>query len=79
MPDTELDKLCSRLSRYLPGQLSYITVGLPSRLMAQLAARREVRRLVKEKGVDVVHQPIPVSPREPSLMYDLGARSSWAR
>jgi glycosyltransferase involved in cell wall biosynthesis len=28
---------------------------------------------VVEHGIDVVHQPIPVSPREPSLLYDIGA------
>jgi glycosyltransferase involved in cell wall biosynthesis len=32
-----------------------------------------VRRLVAEHGIDVVHQPMPVSPREPSLMQGVGA------
>ena len=73
VPDTEFDKLCGRLGRYLPGQLSYITLGYMSRIKTQLAARRVVRQVVKEKQVDVVHQPIPVSPREPSLMHGLGA------
>ena len=36
--------------------------------------RKIVRDLVAEHGVDVVHEPIPVSPRQPSLMYEVGAR-----
>jgi len=38
----------------------------------QLAQRALVRRLVSEYGIDVIHQPMPVSPREPSLMYGFG-------
>jgi glycosyltransferase involved in cell wall biosynthesis len=72
VPDTLFDKLASRIGRYLPGQIAFITVGYASRLKAQWAARRLARRLIAEKRVDVVHQPIPVSPREPSLMYGLG-------
>jgi glycosyltransferase involved in cell wall biosynthesis len=72
VPDTEFAKFACRLSRFIPSQLSYVTVGYASRIQSQLDARRLVRRLIKEKGIDVVHQPIPVSPREPSLMYDLG-------
>ena len=35
--------------------------------------RKIVRDLVREHGMDVVHEPIPVSPRQPSLMYGVGA------
>jgi len=31
------------------------------------------RKLVAQQQIDVVHQPIPVSPKESSLLYDLGA------
>ena len=79
LPDTAFDKFCGRLSNYLPSQLFYITLGYMSRLKTQLAARRVVRQLVEEKQVDVVHQPIPVSPREPSLMHSLARLSSSAR
>ncbi len=72
-PDTLFNKACWQLSRLLPGQIGYITVGYLSRLSTQLAARRMARRLVREHRIDVVHQPIPVSPREPSLLHDMGA------
>ncbi len=72
LPDTWLDKLCWRLSRFLNPQVYYVTLGFVNRLQTLSAARREARRLIKEKGVDIVHQPTPVSPREPSLIYGLG-------
>jgi hypothetical protein len=28
---------------------------------------------VREHRIDVVHQPMPVSPKEPSLLWGLGA------
>ncbi|KAA0971237.1 glycosyltransferase family 4 protein [Aureimonas fodinaquatilis] len=73
IPDTGLNVLAWKLSRYMPAQLSYITVGYASRLSTQLTARKIVRKLVRENNIDVVHQPIPVSPREPSIMSSLGA------
>lgn len=73
LPDGPLDRACSRLSRHLPSQLAHVTFGFVSRLSTQLTARRVARRLVAELGIDLVHQPIPVSPREPSTLYGLGA------
>jgi glycosyltransferase involved in cell wall biosynthesis len=40
--------------------------------MTQVAQRREIRRLVREQAISVIHQPIPVSPKEPSLIYGMG-------
>ncbi|WP_206107611.1 glycosyltransferase family 4 protein [Paludisphaera rhizosphaerae] len=62
-----------RLGIWLPDRISYFSTGHLSRLLTALAARRLARRLVQEHKIDVVHQPIPVSPREPSMLYDLGA------
>ena len=42
-------------------------------MSTQIAQRRVARRLVREHDIDVIHQPIPVSPREPSLLFGLGA------
>lgn len=62
-----------RLGRRLPAQISNMTTGYFIRLHNQWIARRLARRLVAEHGIEVIHQPIPVSPRETSLLYDLGA------
>jgi glycosyltransferase involved in cell wall biosynthesis len=71
--DTLLNKLAWRIGKLLPAQIAYFTLGYASRVSTQLAARRVARRLVSEHGVDVVHQPIPVSPREPSLLHGMKA------
>jgi glycosyltransferase involved in cell wall biosynthesis len=73
VPDTRLHRLLFALGRPLPARVEFFTTGLLLRLLSQLRARRIARRLVREHGIDVVHQPIPVSPREASLLYGLGA------
>lgn len=71
--DQRLHRLLWRLGLLLPSRISYLTTGYLSRLLTQACQRRKSRQLVKELSIDVVHQPIPVSPKEPSLLYDLGA------
>lgn len=34
--------------------------------------RQQVKRLIQEKGISLLHQPIPVSPRQPSFLYHMG-------
>jgi glycosyltransferase involved in cell wall biosynthesis len=70
--DAPLHVLMWRLSKRLPGQIAYFTTGFVSRLAAQLEQRKLVRALVAEHGINLIHQPMPVSPREPSLMYGFG-------
>jgi glycosyltransferase involved in cell wall biosynthesis len=72
-PDTRLNKLAWRVGDLLPARVAYITVGYLSRLQTQWLARKLARHLVADHGIEVVHQPMPVSPREPSLMYRVGA------
>jgi glycosyltransferase involved in cell wall biosynthesis len=71
--DNWINILSWRTGKILPARLAYLTVGFISRLSTQISARRLARRLVAREAVDVIHQPIPVSPREPSLIYDMGA------
>lgn len=73
IPDTWLNRLAWRIGGWLPAKMAYVTVGYASRLATQLVARRIARRMVREKAIEIVHQPIPVSPREPSLLHDMGA------
>ena len=70
--DTVLHRLLWRIGTKLPAQIAYLTTGFVSRLSTQLAQRAIVRQLVATKGADVIHQPMPVSPREPSMMYGFG-------
>ncbi len=70
--DTAWHRAMWKIGRWLPDQISYFTTGFLSRLSTQLAQRRLIRRLVREQGITVVHQPMPVSPREPSMLYGFG-------
>lgn len=71
--DQPLHRLMWRIGSRLPARLSYFTTGFVSRFSTQWAQRRVARQLVREHGIRVVHQPMPVSPKEPSLMFGLGA------
>lgn len=68
--DQLLQKLFFRVGKLLPHRLAEATFGLANQLLTQRAQRTIIRRL--STPTTVVHQPIPVSPRFPSLLYDLG-------
>ena len=70
--DTGFHKLMARWGGMMPARIGYFTVGFASRFSVQMAQRKLVRRLIREHGVDVIHQPMPVSPREPSMLYGFG-------
>lgn len=70
--DTTLHRLMWRIGKRLPARIAYFTTGFVSRFAAQLTQRKIVRQLVEREGIDVIHQPMPVSPREPSMMYGFG-------
>jgi len=72
IPDAWFHRLLFRLSGFLPRRIGEASVGLLSQLTTQYLARKIVLELIAQKGVDLVHQPIPVSPRFPSLMSGLG-------
>lgn len=72
VPDTFWHRFLSRYSQFLPPKLSYFTFGLILRLMNQLIQRRIIKQIMREQQLDVIHQPIPVSPKEPSMIFDFG-------
>jgi glycosyltransferase involved in cell wall biosynthesis len=61
-----------RLGQWLPHRVDNFSTGFAMRLATQWSQRRIVMRLVADEGLDIVHQPMPVSPREPSLLFGLG-------
>ncbi len=69
--DAWFHRLLFRIGRALPRRFAGSTVSLLSILITQYLARRIVLALRDSEGLDVVHQPIPVSPRFPSLMFGL--------
>lgn len=73
IPDTTAHRWLWRLGRALPDRLAYFTTGFVMRALTQVLQRRLVKSLVARERIDVVHQPIPVSPKEPSMIYGVGA------
>jgi glycosyltransferase involved in cell wall biosynthesis len=71
--DTWLHRWLYHCGRFLPRRLMAATTEPLSHLYTQMLQRRIVRRLVREHKIDIVHEPMPVSPKYPSLMFALGA------
>jgi glycosyltransferase involved in cell wall biosynthesis len=71
--ETALHRFLWRLGSSFESRLHYFTTGFLLRLLTQRSQRKTARRLIREHAINVVHQPTPVSPREPSLLMDLGA------
>lgn len=73
VPDLPVQRGLFRIRKRMPARLGEVTCGLASHLLTQRMERSLVRDLVRERRIDVVHEPSPVSPRQPSAMYDVGA------
>ena len=73
VPDRTAQIWLNKMSRPLPKRIADITLGWGIGIYTSWMQRKIVRDLVRKHRVDVVHEPIPVSPRQPSLMYGVGA------
>jgi glycosyltransferase involved in cell wall biosynthesis len=72
IPDTQIHKLLFKMGSYLPDRISLITTGALMHLLTQGYQWFLAKKLVKEKDIDIIHEPSPVSPKQPSLMFGLG-------
>ncbi len=70
--ETRTDRLIWRLGSFLPGKIDAQTFGTARHVFNQILQRRIVRRLIGEKGIQIVHEVNPVSPKQMSLMHGLG-------
>src|ERR1700674_1740865 len=59
VPDRWFHKLIYQLSRPLPRRVSEATFGTLMVLVNQLMQRAIIRQLIRDEGVNVIHQPIP--------------------
>ena len=72
VPDSWLQQLLWRLGQYLPQRVQAASTAV---LIHWLTQRRQlplVKALVQSRQINLVHQPMPVSPREPSCLTGLG-------
>src|SRR5271169_3036792 len=72
VPDVPLQKICWKFGEALPDHVRDFTVGWLVHLITQFMQRRAARRLIEQYKIDIVHEPTPVGPRMPSMMYGLG-------
>lgn len=72
IPDRWYHRLIWRLSWPLPRRVAQGTLGTLIVLINQLIQRGMIKDLIRTSGVNLVHQPIPVSPKAPSLISGLG-------
>ncbi len=70
--NTRLARFIWRCRKAIPGRLGHFTFGLLLRIITQLKQRKRVINSIKQHKIDLVHQPTPVSPREPSALFGLG-------
>ena len=73
IPDNSLHIWLHKIGQHLSPRMGSVTTGMLSYLYTQMIQRRVVRHLVKAHRIDIVHQPVPVSPKQPSLMFNVGA------
>lgn len=69
--DTWLNRFLWKLGEVFPSRVAYFTTGWLSRVATQMTVRPKLRELVRDGKINLVHQIIPVSPKEPSLMFGL--------
>jgi glycosyltransferase involved in cell wall biosynthesis len=72
--DSRVNIWCHKLGSFLPDRLAVFTLGAVSHLETQFRQRKLARSLVRDLSIDIVHETIPVSPRMPSLLFNLEAK-----
>jgi glycosyltransferase involved in cell wall biosynthesis len=71
--DTIWHRWLWRCSQFVPKRIADFTFGLVLRLITQISQRRLAKKIVQQQEIDIIHQPILVSPKEPSMIFGMGA------
>jgi glycosyltransferase involved in cell wall biosynthesis len=71
IPETRFDRFLHKCGSYLPGKIDAQTFGTARHIFNQMLQRKIVKRLVEEKGIEIVHEINPVSPKQISAMFGL--------
>lgn len=72
IPDTIVHIFLYKAGSFLPDRIALITTGALMHFVTQIYQWILARKAIKEKGINIVHEPSPVSPKQPSLMFGLG-------
>jgi len=71
--DTFIHKGLFRFGALLPRRLAESTTGFLIHLTTQLSQRRVLHEIKQRSGIDIIHVPTPVSPKIPSLVWNIDA------
>lgn len=69
--DSLVNVWCNKIGKMMPDRLAVFTLGAISHFETQIRQRRLAQSLHQEHHFDIVHEPIPVSPKLPSMMFGL--------
>ena len=69
--DSFINIWCHKIGAHLPDRLALFTVCAVSQFDTQVRQCRMAKALVDEHRFNVIHQPTPVSPRQPSMIFGL--------
>lgn len=72
MPDTKAHVWLYQLGTHLPDRIALVTTGVISHYITQIYQWIIAKRIIQSKQIDVIHEPAPVSPKQPSMMFGLG-------
>ena len=71
-PDTRTIVALWKIGKFLPGRVRGFTTGFAMLSIARRMQRKIAVKLIAEENINVMHEPIPVSPRTPSAWYGMG-------
>ena len=72
VPDTWAHQFLNKCVRKLPARFGAVSVGFITHLLTQIYQWKLVRKIVKDKKIDLIHEPAPVSAVQPSAMFGFG-------
>lgn len=72
VPDTRLQRLAYAIGEILPQRVAHALTETVIMFSTGARQRNLARQMISKHELNIVHQPIPVSPNRPSFMYDLG-------
>jgi glycosyltransferase involved in cell wall biosynthesis len=72
IPDTIFHIYLYRISQRLPQRISLITTGALLHIITQLYQYRLIKQVINAKNINIIHEPTPVSPKQPSILFGFG-------
>jgi len=72
IPDSILQRIAWNTGRRFPNAIRVTIFGNLLNFINERFQAKIIKRLIREEKVDIIHQPIPVSPKAPSSIHGFG-------